>query len=575
MDIYRYKMIKLFGYMKMRPNPIFPIYRLRSLLFAAAFVGVLSTFGLTSCSDYLDQKTHNTLTDEQAYGTLSSLKTNAVLSIYAYLGGSTDSKGLQGTNRGVFDMNSLSTDEAIMPIRGGDWYDGGYWERLFTHEWRANEEPYLATWEYLYEVVILANEFIDRVDTYGRQHPEDEAEVEAYRAELRAVRALFYFYLMDLYGNVPLITRNDLTTDQVTQASRPEVFRFIVNELQAVRGLLGDDHSNLPGEYYGRMTNSVATFLLAKLALNAEVYEDADWTDGVRPDGKQIFFQVGSVRMNAWQTTIHYCRLLTDMGYRLEPDFAYNFSVNNEYSKENIFTLPMDPVRGYFWYNYFFRSRHYCHGAALGGGSENGTSATLELYRAMGGDTDTPDNRYHQTFFAGKVWNDGKAVMMDDGVTPLVYYPDKVKLNLTGDPYITTAGARLRKYENDPNANADGRACHNDIVLFRYADALLMKAEAQVRDGESGLDALNEVRLRSSMSLLTTATLDDILHERYVELAWEGWRRNDLVRYGIFSRSYTDRPRLEDEDNGYTTVYPIPEQMIEMHPAWKQNKGYE
>ena len=122
-------------------------------------------------------------------------------------------------------------------------------------------------------------------------------------------------------------------------------------------------------------------------------------------------------------------------------------------------------------------------------------------------------------------------------------------------------------------ADADGRACNNDIVLFRYADVLRMKAEALVRCGLSGNEQFNMVRSRVGLPS-AEATLENILHERMVELAWEDWRRNDMIRFGIFTQPYTDRPQLSGEQSGFTTVFPIPADIMVMHPTWRQNPGY-
>ena len=113
----------------------------------------------------------------------------------------------------------------------------------------------------------------------------------------------------------------------------------------------------------------------------------------------------------------------------------------------------------------------------------------------------------------------------------------------------------------------------NDIVLFRYADVLLMKSEAKVRDGRNGDEELNQVRTRVGAPE-RTATLDNILAERQLELAWEGWRRQDLIRFGQFTRSYNSRPQLPNEESGYTIVFPIPEKIRQMNPEWEQHPGY-
>ncbi|MBR1872731.1 MAG: RagB/SusD family nutrient uptake outer membrane protein [Bacteroidales bacterium] len=119
----------------------------------------------------------------------------------------------------------------------------------------------------------------------------------------------------------------------------------------------------------------------------------------------------------------------------------------------------------------------------------------------------------------------------------------------------------MNKYEPDRSSLLDGKLQSNDIVLFRYADVLLMQSEALVRQGLDGNAPLLRVRQRAGAPA-KDATLDAILEERLVELAWEGWRRQDLVRFGKFTRAYDFREPIEGEDNGYTMVFPIPDNVI-------------
>lgn len=133
------------------------------------------------------------------------------------------------------------------------------------------------------------------------------------------------------------------------------------------------------------------------------------------------------------------------------------------------------------------------------------------------------DTRCKMNFVAGVVKVDGKELLMDNG-KPLEYQPFEVAQNLTGSKYIKTAGARMAKYEVDRTSYMDGKLQSNDIVLFRYADVLLMKAEAKVRLGENGDVELNRIRARVGMPN-RKATLANILEERLLELVWEGWRR--------------------------------------------------
>lgn len=505
------------------------------------------------------------------YNSADNIYINAVAVLYNYIGGSTESEGLQGTCRGVYDYNTLTTDEAMIPIRGGDWYDGGLWEGMYEHTWSANDISLYDTWKFLYKVVVLSNKSLSIIET-NSQHLSLEQK-NAYSAEVRAIRALFYYYIMDMYGRVPLVTSFADNHDEVTQSERSEVFYFIVKELQEVVPLLADEYSNKMGNYYGRITAPVVYFILAKLALNAEIYCDDNWTDNISLNGKELFFTVDGVKMNAWETCVRYCDKLSEFGFSLENDYCYNFSVHNENSEENIFTIPLDKNLYAAQFHYLFRSRHYNHGGALGGSSENGTSATVSTVLTYGYGTDHVDNRFKMNFYAGQIVVDGKIVGMDNG-EPLEYMPLELKLNLTGSPYVKTAGARMAKYEVDRTSYSDGRQPDNDIVLFRYADALLMKAEAKVRNGEDGSYELNQIRSRVNMPH-REATLDNILDERLLELVWEGWRRQDLIRFRLFHKSYDQRNQLSNEGNGYTTVFPIPQKCIDLNPRLKQNVGYK
>lgn len=522
---------------------------------------------LSSC---LDEHPKDQIDEGRAYTSASMLYNNAVGILYSYFGGTNPSQGLQGTYRGVYDYNSLTTDESMIPIRGGDWYDGGFWQDLYLHTWKPSDSALEDTWDYLYHVIILCNQALANIDKYSSLLTADQ--LSEYNAEVRGIRAMYYWYTMDMWGNIPLITKADQTLAETTQSSRSEVYNFIVSELQDVEPLLPNEKSNLPGNYYGRMTQPVVDFLLAKLALNAEIYSDDDWTDGAKPDGKNIMFTVNGNKLNAWETCIYYCDKLQADGYTLMADRAANFAVHNENSTENIFVIPMDKALYPTQFQYLFRSRHYAHGGAYGTASENGTCATIATVHEYAYGTDSVDNRWQQDFYSDTVYVDGSTIALDGG-SVLVYYPLEVEVNLTYSPYIRTAGARMKKYEVDRSAYNDGKNPDNDIVLFRYADALLMRAEAKVRNGESGQEDLDAIRSRVGMKR-RPATLENILSERRMELMWEGWRRNDLIRYGKYTSAYDLRPQLDGEASGYTTVFPIPYNVLQLNTQLKQNKGY-
>ena len=542
---------------------------------------LLAALSMTSC---LDEHPKDQLDEDAIYGSASDIYINAVASLYNYIGGANESEGIQGTCRGIYDYNTLTTDEAMIPIRGGDWYDGGLWNAMYQHRWTADDQSLYDTWKYIYKVIVLANKSLDIISS--KSGLLSAAQQQEYRAEVRAIRAMFYYYAMDMFGRVPLVLSTDeqrYSSQFQGQTDRSSVFHFVFQELQQVLPSLPDQHSNKEGNYYGRITQPVVNFLLAKLALNAEIYMYDDWTQGYanRPKGSDIHFSVpaadasshgGDKELNAWETCIYYCDKLAEEGYVLESDDAFNFSTHNETSKENIFTIPMDKNIYTNQFHYLFRSYHYTHGGVLGWGSENGTCATISTMKANHYGEADEDARCKMNFVAGVVMVDGHELLMDNG-KPLEYQPFEVAQNLTNSKFVKTAGARMAKYEVDRTSYMDGKLQSNDIVLFRYADALLMKAEAKVRNGENGDEELNRIRARVGMPY-RKATLDNILEERLLELVWEGWRRQDLIRFGKFTGAYDLRTPLQGESSGYTTVFPIPQKCIDLNSELVQNKGY-
>ena len=532
-----------------------------------------------ACTDFLDEKPSDRVDGDETINNINDLYLNAVAARYADVGGHANSLGLQGTGRGIYDLNTFTTDEAIIPTRGTDWYDGHLWQDLYQHKF-AGLDPIGDTWNYLMKAIMGCNGSLEKIDKFAQKHPEED--LDAYRAEVRGLRALFYFYAIDLYGRVPLFTSSSPSASDLKLRSRSEAIKYVVDELQQLAPYLAAERSNTPGAYYGRFTSPVAYFVLAKVFLNSEVYCDDDWTDGVRPDGKNIKWTVDGNVMNSWEACQYYCDRITATGYELEDVFETNFLVHNEVSVENIFTIPMDKYLYQNQYCYLFRSRHYNHAAAMGLNGENGPCATIDALHVFGlaeGDIEGTgpdvDPRFVKTYYSGLVYDlNLDMVLLDDG-TPLVYEPWAVALDVSNTPYEKTAGARMKKYEVDPNGTKDGNQSDNDIVLFRYADVLLMRCEAMLRNGQTGAEAdllLNYVRSRVGAPP-RTATLKSVLDERMLELAWEGWRRNDMIRFRIYGNAYWMHTPSEADVKGYTTVFPIPGEILSLSGS-AQNPGY-
>lgn len=515
----------------------------------------LMALAMTSCS--LDEDVADRITEKQSFANAEQLYINTVATLYNHIGGSQDSQSLQGTCRGVYDLQTFGSDEALIPTRGTNWYDGGIWQTLYCHSWDAGFGLLNDTWNYLYKVVMLCNRSLDNLQEY-RQMLTDQ-QYNAYTAEVRALRAIYYWYLLDLFGNVPIVTSTKANdwSKTIKQSQRSEVFEFTVNELDEASKVLPNENSTKPGEYYGRVTRPVVLFVLAKLMLNAEVY-----------NGSQ-----------QWENVIELCNEIENLGYQLEPNYIDNFTVANENSHENIFTIVCDQTHYMNQQQNMFRSMHYRHAAVYGFTGENGSSASKRTMEIYGFGTKEIDNRFDYNFWSGNIYDLNDNIVRDSEGNPLIYYPLQVRMDLTDSPYMENAGARMKKYEPDLNAVKDGKLMDNDIVLFRFADVLLMRAEAKLRLGQDGQADYDRVRQRVCMPT-RPITLQNLMDERLLELCWEGWRRQDMIRFGQYESLYDgkeplhDRIEKVDESDGHTTLYPIPANAITMNGGLKQNPGY-
>ena len=548
-------------------KPNLYIGRLQGWMGAALSV-LLVAWMTAACS--LDEHPRDQIDEEQLYNTAENLFRHTVATLYSYIGGNSDGQGLQGTCRGVYDLQTFGSDEALLPTRGVDWYDGGIWQALYKHSWQPGHEVIKNSWLYLYKVIAMCNKSIHTI--LAHQDKFTEVETQEYYMEAKALRAIYYWYLLDLFGNVPIVLSTDVSMNEVRQYKRSEVFEFVRNELEEVMFWLPDRNSAANTEYYGRVTQAVVAFVLAKLYLNAEVYSSDDWTQQPRRKGKDMVFTIGGVKKNAWEACSHYCELLKNKGYQLEEEYKNNFSIDNDHSKENIWTIPMDRVLFFNQQQNLFRSYHWRHAAAYGFLGENGTAASLTALRVNHYGEDDEDNRFDVNYWAGQIFDQKGNTVTDKEGKPLIYYPFDVSLVLTGTPHMETAGARMKKYEIDPDAAQDGKVMDNVIVLVRYADVLLMMAEAKIRNGEDGKMEFDMVRDRAGMPLLP-ATLDNILNERLIELAWEGWRRNDMIRFDCYRSEYKGADSVDESDH-HTIVFPIPSVAMDVNNNLVQNPGY-
>lgn len=564
---------------------------------------LLSSILLASCS--LDETPRSKFSEEEAFSTPKLVYVNTVANVYSSIG-----NGLYGSDGGsVHTFQEFSSDASMIPGRQGDWVDGGAWQNIFLHNFESSVSKYNDVWNNLYRVIGLANSSIDRLNKYLGEHPE----YAEYVYELRALRAGYYYYVMDLFGQVPLVVSSQVSANEVEQSNRSDVFKFVTSELAECIPHLSDSKSQNEGEYYGRITKAVAYMCMAKCAINAPVYTIDDTTPTsysafvgtdksgkataseeqgktVSEMGKNINITLDGETRNAWETAAYCADQIASLGYRLQPSYADNFIVANQNSVENIWTRPNDCVNYKIEDYNIVRTLHYNHGGAIGYQGWNGACSSKQQMLVYGYGTANPDPRLKLNFYTDKDYMEETGKAVEDGATdkPLEYMPLAVKVDFTAtdDPHaMKCAGARMKKYEFDKSTTQQ-YSFNNDLVIWRYADALLLKAEAEYRMGNKAdaLTIVNEVRSRAAATPRTELTLNDILNERMLELAWEGVRRQDQIRFCTFTEPTADRFKgvthnasagdYNDDTQGYTMVYPIPYAVLNLNKKLNQNPGY-
>ena len=210
--------------------------------------------------------------------------------------------GSWGGHNSIWSINEVSSDEMAIPQKGADWEDGGLWLRMHRHTWQPSDEAFNNSWNYCYTAIGEINNLII-------SYPD----VEALNAELKVLRALVYLWLIDSFGNVPIITEAS-SGGNPTNNSRQEVFAFIEQSIKENIALLPKADTKTTLNYYS------AQAILAKLYLNAEVYTgSAKWAEAEAAANEVI-----------------------SGPYSLTSNFFANFSTRNGGSTENILTLPYD-----------------------------------------------------------------------------------------------------------------------------------------------------------------------------------------------------------------------------------------
>ncbi|OLY94374.1 Starch-binding associating with outer membrane [Cnuella takakiae] len=478
---------------------------------------------------------------------------------------------------GLWRAQELSADQEVIPGRPNGWVDGGVYRRIHEHRWTADEGIVVNTWNRTFAGITNCNRLIYQIESGLIPLTTNK---EAVLAELKVLRASYYYILCDIFGNVPIVTQFDLPAGFLpAQSTRKQVYEFVVKELTENIPLLSEKNDVTT---YGKFNKWAGYTLLAKMYLNAEVYAGT-------PE---------------WEKCIAACDAVINSsgGYRLEPDQKNVFRTQNQSSRELIFALPLDEDFTNNW------NAFDLHMQSLS--PENQKTYNL-LSSPWGGMSAIPqfissydpaDLRFQRNWIRGQQFSaSGEQLVVELGAfkgKPLNY--------LNEVPSIASAesvhGYRLGKFEIAQGANVQ---LSNDFPVFRYADVLLMKAESLLRTGRENDAAtiVTQVRTRAfpndpQKATVTGAQLKggssydygrrdinrttnegggDILYGRFLdELAWEfdqeGRRRQDMIRFGAFTRkSWLSHDATNDPNK---IIFPLPRPELAKNQNLKQNPGY-
>jgi hypothetical protein len=512
-------------------------------------IGIILTFSLIllSCTK-LDEKLRGNLTADQVGGGGGGANVDALLKgVYNNIRGP-----FQG-QEGIYGMWETTTDALLVPTRGPDWDDNGVWRVLHSLTFTP-EHPYLRNlFNDLNGVVFSATELL-------RFSPNPQQAAEA-----RMLRAMAQFFLFDGWDQLPYREPGASSLELPKVRKGMEALDYIISELTAII-------PNLPASPNTKANKNAAKVLLMKCYLNKGTFANRAAPTFDPADMAKVISLADEVMTGS---------------YTFSANYFDNFApANTTIGKENIWVQEnIGGVEAGGIRSRYHSTLHYNEPP----GGWNGFSTLSDFYGkfeaadkrrgaaypANDATHPNPGNRINVGFLVGQQYNLATDAPLHAGdgsaSAPLLNYTPEVHLIETGGNLEVT-GIRVYKYAVDwIRAGAD--LGDNDYVYFRLADVMLMKAEALVRTSAAAaaLPIVNGIRANRGATPLASVTLDNLLDERGRELYMEGWRRQDLIRFGKFLGPRQLKPGTSDPKY---LLFPISSQQIAANPNLTQNPGY-
>lgn len=447
---------------------------------------------------------------------------------------------------GYWFLQELTAGDIVPPTRHTDWDDGGKWRVLYQHTWSNDVEAINGLWYRIYKGVLEANKLIEFLKP---AYDQGTLAAKVTTAKAIAMRSFYLWNGIDIYGDIPYVTKFSQAETNPYRNYRHEVWKAIVKDLEEqvlpyVKYFSNSKYSVSPGMVYT---------LLAKLYLNANVYCEQD-----PAFDNDVYTQY-------LQKAKQYCDSVIDgnYGYRLESEIRAPFVTQNENSPENIFTIGYDE-QTYTGFNLHMRTLHYDSQKTFNMVKQpwNGFAATKHFYELF-----TANDKRKSFFLVGQQYDyQGQPITESKLQKPLVFDPYIpylwMKPENSTPEQIRMSGVRVNKFEVKLGAGQD---LSNDFPIFRLADVYLMRAEILVRlngPGAGDVD-LNKIRQRAGLSAISGAPLDSILVEFRREMFWEAHARYNLIRHGKFLQAWWEKPA---DDSPTRTIFPIPKWATDNNP---------